>query len=63
MKTLIIVTAIVLLVFILIIGSFIIKFFQMVFKQMKDSNAKRIEMRKDFERMKREVEDRHNKLR
>lgn len=30
---------------------------------MKDSNAKRIEMRKDFERMKREVEDRHNKLR
>lgn len=63
MKTLIIVIAIVLLVLILIIGSFIIKFFQMVFKQMKDSNAKRIEMRKDFEWMKREVEDRQNKLR
>ena len=63
MKTLIIVIAIVLLVLILIIGSFIIKFFQIVFKQMKDSNAKRIEMRKDFERMKREVEDRQRRSR
>lgn len=63
MKTLIILIAIVLLVFILIIGSFIIKFFQMVFRQMKDTNNKRIEMHKDFERMKREVEDRHDELR
>lgn len=63
MTTLIIVIAIVLLILILIIGGFIIKFFRMVFKQMKDSNAKRIEIHKDFERMKREVEDRQNKLR
>lgn len=61
MKTLIIVIAIVLLVFILIISSLIIKFFQMVFKQMKDINAKRIEMSKERERMKREFEDKsHN---
>ena len=63
MKTLIIVIAIVLLVFILIIGGLSIKIFHNVFKRMKDTNDKRIEMHKDFERMKREVEDRHNKLR
>lgn len=63
MKTLIIVIAIVLLIFILIIGGLSIKIFHNVFKRMKDTNDKRIEMHKDFERMKREVEDRHNKLR
>ena len=63
MKTLIIVIAIVLLIFILIIGGLSIKIFHNVFKRMKDTNDKRIEMHKDFERMKHEVEDRHNKLR
>lgn len=63
MKTLIIVIAILLLIFILIIGGLSIKIFKNVFKRMKDTNNKRIEMHKYFELMKREVEDRHNKLR
>lgn len=63
MTTLIIVIAIVLLIFILIIGGLSIKIFNNVFKRMKDTNNKRIEMHKDFERMKREVEDIHDELR
>lgn len=63
MTTLIIVIAIVILILIMIIGSFIIKIFNRGFKRMKDTNNKRIEMHKDFERMKREVEDRHDELR
>lgn len=63
MKALIIVIAVVFIILILIIGSFTCKFFQMAFKQIKNSNAKRIEMSKEHERMKQEFEDRHNKLR
>lgn len=63
MTTLIIVITIFLLIFILIIGGLSIKIFNNVLKRMKDTNNKRIEMHKDFERMKREVEDRHDELR
>ena len=61
MKVLVVVFAVLFLFFILIVGSLIYKIFQMVLVQMETSNAKRIEMSKKRERMKREFEDRwHN---
>ena len=61
MKALVIVIAVLFIIFALIIGSFVYKFFQMTFKQIESSHAKRIEMSKEHERMKREFEDRwHN---
>lgn len=63
MKTLIVVIAIVFLVLMLIIVGFIDKLFQTGVKNIEKSNAKRIEMHKDFEQMKREVEDWQRKSR
>jgi hypothetical protein len=61
MKVLVVVFSVLFLFFILIVGSLIYKIFQMVLVQMETSNAKRIEMSKKHERMKREFEDRwHN---
>lgn len=61
MKVLVVVFAVLFLFFILIVGSLIYKILQMVLAQMETSNAKRIEMSKERERMKREFEDRwHN---
>lgn len=63
MKTLIVVVAVVFLILLVIIVGFIYKFFQMVLKNIERSNVKRIEMHKDFEQMKHEVEDRQRRSR
>lgn len=63
MKILIIIISVLFIIFALIVGSFVYKFFQMTFKQIENSNSKRIEMSKEHERMKREVQDRQNRLR
>lgn len=63
MKALIVVIAVAFLIFVLLFGTFLYKAFQMIFKQIQCSDAKRIAMSKEHERMKQEFEDRQNRLR